>query len=185
MKKRIHINIGGVYAGREPTIIRTLLGSCVAVCLHDPAAAIGGMNHILLPGRADLDKFDNVARYAINAMELLINRLMGLGGRKQNFIAKVFGGAHVLPSISPENGVGPKNSRFVLQFLETESIAVAAMDIGGRDTRRIYFHTDTGEVFLKRIPFTQYPSLAHQEKRHLVSIRGKVGKSGGVTFFDT
>ena len=29
------------------TTISTLLGSCVACCLWDPIAAVGGMNHIL------------------------------------------------------------------------------------------------------------------------------------------
>ena len=114
MKKKVSIHIGGFHASTKPTVIDTLLGSCVAVCLYDHVAPVGGMNHILLPGKADLRHFDNVARYAINAMELLINRILNLGGKRQNLTAKVFGGAHVLPTISEENGVGAKNSEFVL-----------------------------------------------------------------------
>ena len=89
MKKSFSIHIGGFHASRNPAVIETLLGSCVAVCLYDPVARIGGMNHILLPGKADLKHFDNVARYAINAMELLINRVMTLGG-KRSFDRKGF-----------------------------------------------------------------------------------------------
>jgi chemotaxis protein CheD len=184
MKKKVRIHIGGFHASREPTVIETVLGSCVAVCLYDRVALIGGMNHILLPGKADLRHFDNVARYAINAMELLINRIMNLGGNRELLAAKVFGGAHVLPTISKENGVGPKNSEFVLEFLQMESISVIRQDLGGFDARRIYFHTDTSEVFLKRIPFTRQPKLGNEEKRVLHSVRKKAGKSTGITLFD-
>jgi chemotaxis protein CheD len=184
LKKRIRIHIGGFHASKTPTIIETLLGSCVAVCLYDSVARIGGMNHILLPGRADLKLFDNVARYAINAMELLINRVMTIGGKRQRLVAKVFGGAHVLPAISQENGTGTKNSEFVLEFLLMETISIVSRDLGGHDTRKIYFHTDSGEVFLKRIPFTRYPNINFEERRILELARRKAEKSGDVALFD-
>jgi chemotaxis protein CheD len=34
---------------RVDTTLQTVLGSCVAACLHDPVRRIGGMNHFLLP----------------------------------------------------------------------------------------------------------------------------------------
>ncbi len=148
--KRISIHIGGLHVSREPAVIDTLLGSCVAVCLYDSEARIGGMNHILLPGRADLEPSDNEARYATNAMELLLDGVIALGGERFRLEAKVFGGAHLCPTISAKNGVGAKNCEFVLEFLQMKAINVVAHDLGGRDTRRIYFRTDTSEVFLKR-----------------------------------
>jgi chemotaxis protein CheD len=184
MKKKINIHIGGLYASRRPAVIETVLGSCVAVCLHDRVARIGGMNHILLPGRADLKRFDNVARYAINAMEMLINRLMNLGGERPYFTAKVFGGAHILPAISSEHWVGAKNSEFVLEFLKTEAIVVVSQDLGGHDTRKIYFHTDTGEVFLKRIPFNSWPKISREENLVLDALRKKIEEPADVTLFD-
>ncbi len=131
VKKRISIHIGGFHASKEPTVIDTLLGSCVAVCLYDHVVSIGGMNHILLPGKADLQHFDNVARYAINAMELLINKVMTLGGERQHLVAKVFGGAHVLRAVSPENGMGAKNSEFVLEFWKWRPSESSARTLGG------------------------------------------------------
>jgi chemotaxis protein CheD len=43
----------GDYAAsnQEGEILQTLLGSCVATCIHDPVARVGGLNHFLLPGR--------------------------------------------------------------------------------------------------------------------------------------
>ncbi|MGA9528534.1 MAG: chemotaxis protein CheD [Terriglobales bacterium] len=46
----VRLPMGGVYASKTEVKITTLLGSCVAACLYDPAAQVGGMNHILLPG---------------------------------------------------------------------------------------------------------------------------------------
>jgi chemotaxis protein CheD len=184
LKKSYSIHIGGFHVSKEPAVIETLLGSCVAVCLYDSLERIGGMNHILLPGRADLRLFDNVARYAINAMELLINRVMTLGGKKKHLIAKVFGGAHVLPAVSAGNGMGAKNSEFVLEFLKMETISIASRDLGGHDTRKIFFHTDSGEVFLKRIPSTRYPNIGLEERRILELARRKAEESGDVALFD-
>ncbi len=183
MKQNISIHIGGFYASREPAVIETLLGSCVAVCLYDSVARIGGMNHIFLPGKADLKHFDNVARYAVNAMELLINRVMTLGGKRKHLVAKVFGGAHVIPAISPENGMGSRNSEFVIEFLQMEAISIVSRDLGGHDTRKIYFHTDSGEVFLKRIPSTRCPNISLKERRLLELARRKAEESGSVTLF--
>ena len=151
MKKRVNIHIGEFYASREPTVIYTLLGSCVAVCLFDPFNMMGGMNHILLPGRPDLRRFDNSARYGINAMELLINRIMKLGGDRKRIVAKIFGGAHIISVISRENSVGPKIAEFVKNFLKIEGIKIVRQDLGGNKTRKIFFHTDTGKVYLERV----------------------------------
>jgi len=183
MKKEVRIHIGELYACDCPTVINTLLGSCVAVCLMDPVKRIGGMNHILLPGKPDLKRFDDSARYGINAMELLINRIIDLGGNRRRLAAKVFGGAHVLPSMSRDNGMGEKNAAFVLDFLKNEDIKVSSKDTGGDEPRRIYFHTDTGDVFLKRIRPTLIRGVARQEKRLLSRVRREAVRPGEVDMF--
>jgi len=166
-KRETSIHIGEYHATRLPTIIYTLLGSCVAVCLYDRKKKIGGMNHILLPGTASIKSFNECARYGINAMELLINRVLKLGGEKKNLAAKVFGGANLLPSIPYEKCVGKKNILFVLNFLSRDSIPVISQDVGGNDSRKVYFHTDTGDVFLKRSLSIHYQQILEQERKAL------------------
>ena len=183
MKKQISIHIGEVYASQEPAVVRTILGSCVAVCLFDPAMRIGGMNHILLPGRADLTKFNVAARYGINAMELLINKIMGLGGHRDRLVAKVFGGAHLLPAISKKNGTGEKNAAFAVEFLQNEDIRIFNKDVGGHASRKIYFHTDTGEVLLKRIGSQYQRNIFAKQELHARCIRKEADKAGKVTLF--
>lgn len=182
-KSVVNIHIGDYYASKKPEIIHTMLGSCVAVCLIDPKQKIGGMNHILLPGKPDLRHFDDSARYGINAMELLINKILKLGGKRQMLIAKAFGGGHILPAISRENGVGRRNAKFVIDFLNNEGIRIVNQDLGGRESRKIYFHTDTGEVFMKRIRHNCCENIAREEKKQSLRIQLALKKSGDVVLF--
>lgn len=150
MSEIVHIESGEYYASKKPVEITTVLGSCVAVCLMNAEMNIGGMNHILMPGRIDMIKYNQPARYAINAMELLINKMMQMGADRFGLCAKVFGGAHIIDAISEVNAVGLKNASSIIEFLKKEEIKILSHDLGGRDTRRIYFHTGTGDVYLKR-----------------------------------
>src|SRR5204862_5137203 len=123
------IILGEIIARPEPTRIRTLLGSCVAVCLHDPVLKLGGMNHFMLPGDGASDDAD--ARFGVNAMELLINELMRLGSERRRLQAKVFGAANVLHGPGKGYCVAKANADFVLGFLKTEGIPIAAQRLGG------------------------------------------------------
>lgn len=89
MKTIVRIHIGQYFASAHPAIIQTILGSCISVCLFDPVTKIGGMNHILHTGEG-LASPDESARFGINAMELLINEMLGLGAvRKGNIVLEV------------------------------------------------------------------------------------------------
>jgi chemotaxis protein CheD len=78
-------------------VISTVLGSCVSVCLWDPDARIGGMNHMLLPDAAT-DTLNQSAG-AVD-MELLINAMVRIGASRSSLRAKVFGGASMLSGIT-------------------------------------------------------------------------------------
>ncbi len=159
MKRIISINIGGFYATARPTVITTILGPCVAVCLHDPGMQIGGMNHIFLPGKADPNDSKVPSRYSIDATELLIDKMIKLGANRNNLTAKIFGGAHVLPAASEMTGVGKKISASVVDCLHNAGIRIIEQDLGGCKARKIYLHTDTGEVLLKRMDSTLFTKI--------------------------
>lgn len=183
MTKKVKIHIGEYYASNNPLIIYTILGSCVAVCFFDPVKRVGGMNHILLPGKADLRSFNSEASYGINAMELLINRILRLGGERRRLEAKVFGGAHIISAISKENGMGKKNSGFAIEFLINENIKIVSSDLGGTESRRIFFHTNTGEVFLKRIPSMLQTCIVRDEALKFKLLKKDTYKTGEITLF--
>ncbi|MDM8543612.1 chemotaxis protein CheD [Desulfococcaceae bacterium HSG7] len=183
LKRQKTLHVGEYHASKAPLILNTILGSCVAVCLFDPVQRIGGMNHILMPGTLNLKNFDMSARYGINAMELLINRIMNLGGDRCRLQAKLFGGAHLIPSIPENDSIGKRNADFSKKFLNKEGIKIINADLGGHATRKIYFHTDTGKVFLKRTYSDHYKEIAKVEMRQLDRMRKKFKRLSDVTLF--
>jgi chemotaxis protein CheD len=156
-KRRIYI--GEFVASATPLLLQTLLGSCLAVCLRDPVTGIGGMNHILLPGRSNGDR---PARYGVNAMELLINAIMKQGGERRRLVAKVFGAANVLAALQSPT-VGEMNAAFVRDFLATEKIAIVAQRLGGTHAVQVHFNTNTGKTIVHSVDGTRLPAILNAE----------------------
>ena len=127
-------------------VMTTVLGSCVAACLYDPVAGVGGMNHFLLP-EADAHASRRIV-YGAQAMELLINDLIKLGGRKADMRAKLFGGARVVRGLSD---IGRANAEFAVLFLREEEIPCVSQSLGGTSARRVRFHPVGGRAGQKRI----------------------------------
>lgn len=121
--------------------LTAVLGSCIATCLWDPIARLGGMNHVLLPGRRALDRGGN--KFGIYAMEALINELMKKGACKSDLVAKIFGGACIF-----ENGlrIGDANVEFAQDYLDREGIPIVAQSTGGHRARRVQFFPECGRA---------------------------------------
>lgn len=136
---KLHL-IQGEYrvSADEQTVISTILGSCVAACLRDPMAGIGGMNHFLLPGRNDSQEG---LQYGAFLMELLINELLKAGARRDRLEAKLFGGACMLQGLTD---IGAQNAAFARQFLDAEGITYLGGSLGGSMARRVLFWPVTG-----------------------------------------
>ncbi|NOT57730.1 MAG: hypothetical protein HOP18_24255 [Deltaproteobacteria bacterium] len=155
--------IGGVFASRDAAEVQTTLGSCIAACLFDPVAGIGGMNHFLLPHSSSDAELPT--RYGIHAMEVLINDMMKLGGDRRRFQAKVFGGARVLALFANGATVAEKNVQFVQRFLGTENIPVVAHRLGGTQPMRVHFFTRTGRALVKPLGTKQVHTIVEEETR--------------------
>ena len=141
-RKIITICNGELAVSREPAVVLSaVLGSCVATCLYDPVARLGGMNHILLPGDAGAET--QSGRYGLFAMEALINAMMKDGAQKRRMRARLFGGASTFDNAL---GIGAANSDFALEFLSREDIPVMETQIGGRHARRVRFCPSSGEA---------------------------------------
>lgn len=147
-RKVIRLAIGDVAVSVAPADLTTVLGSCVAVCLHDPTLRAGGMNHIFLPSSPDGE--DSSRRYGVHAMELLINNLMREGCDRRRLVAKAFGGASLFGQ-NVETSVGTKNTKFVREFLTLERIPLVAEKLGGQRPLSIHFQTDDSRVRVKTV----------------------------------
>ena len=150
-ERRIHVIQGEFHVSDDPDVmLTTILGSCVAACLRDPVAQVGGMNHFLLPGADDRSQNRQAESYGVHLMELLVNELLHYGARRERLEAKLFGGAATTEGLCD---VGALNGRFAERFLRYEGIAYLGGSLGGDRGRRIQFWPTSGrarQVALKK-----------------------------------
>lgn len=178
--REIAIQAGGVHASAEGITIRTLLGSCVAVCLYDPAVRIGGMNHFLLP--ADTGGGDRApSTFGVHSMELLINGLMKLGADRRRLVAKVFGGGSVIGGLT--TAIGQRNVAFAREFLSDEGIQVVAQKVGATSALSVLFDTGTGTARVKEL--AAEPDVVRDERRCLQDLARPRSVDQDITFFGT
>ncbi|MGH1357332.1 MAG: hypothetical protein ACRBC3_01075 [Burkholderiaceae bacterium] len=145
---------GYLYVTSDEEQICTTLGSCIAVCVRDPDAKVGGMNHFLLPEKTEAPggtvgkKPADQNRYGSYAMENLIRAVIGCGGRRGNLEFKVFGGAKVLKAVG---SVGERNIEFVENFLLQAGLTATASDVGGTQARKVQYDPITGRAKVRRL----------------------------------
>ena len=178
--KEITLHVGGVHASAEPAVIKTLLGSCVAVCLWDREAFVGGMNHFLLPTGTGPDADDQPTRFGVHAMDRLIGEMVKLGADPRRCVAKIFGGASVLAISGTAANIPRANVQFVRTYLARENLRVAASSLGGTLPRQIRFCTDTGKVMVRRVVGPKAQALVTEEEQ---AERNRRARFGDVTLF--
>ena len=138
-----------IFADEEPHKVSTVLGTCVAVCLHDTKLNIGGINHFMLP----LWNGEGLAspKYGNIAIEKLLDKMYQMGSNKKDLVAKVFGGKEAEDEKQSVFNIGKRNFELALEKLETEKIKIVSQSIGGAFGRKLLYSTDTGEVLMKYI----------------------------------
>jgi chemotaxis protein CheD len=184
-KQAVKILPGTYYATKENTMIVTVLGSCVSVCLRDPYNKISGMNHFLLPSdhsNTHPDILSDSARYGVFAMELLINEMLKLGASKSCLEAKVFGGGNVLKGLNVSN-IGQRNAEFVVAYLTREQIPIVARDLEEDFARKVYFFPEDGSVQVKKLKSMNNMTIIDRESAYR-NIIGKTPSSGDVDLFE-
>jgi chemotaxis protein CheD len=161
---------GEFYVTREAEAVTTVLGSCISACIRDPQSGFGGMNHFMLPEEAAGAKdtwhaVDGGAstRYGVYAMERLVNELLKLGARRERLEIKLFGGAHILPSLID---VGQRNIAFAQAFLKLEGFKLAIQDVGEKFPRRVVYFPATGRVLVKHLRSIDCLILATRETHY-------------------
>lgn len=141
-ERRVHIVQGEYDVSRDPNVIlTTLLGSCVAACIHDPVAGVGGLNHFLLPESEGGDS--GHMRYGVHSMELLINGVLKLGARRDRLHVWLFGGAKLFDRLTD---IGSKNADFAESFVKREELIPMGGSLRGTKARRIQFWPVAGRA---------------------------------------
>ncbi|MCA9460588.1 MAG: hypothetical protein KC563_08565 [Nitrospira sp.] len=173
---------GEYFVSREPKVVYTVLGSCISVCLRDPLAGVGGMNHFMLAAPSSdnaLDRWVDTGRYGSFAMEMLMNEIFKRGGRKDRLEAKVFGGGKIYDGTID---IGAKNAAWALDFLEQEGISPLKADVGDLCPRKVYYFTDSGKVLLKKLDRVVANAIAQEEGQYREKLQRAPAQSD-VTLF--
>lgn len=141
--REVYLHPGQLVVSSEPCAVTTILGSCVAACLWDAEAGIGGVNHFLLPHFAGPGS--SSPRFGSVAMAQLVEELLRLGARAQRLRGKVFGGGCVVEALRRQShSLGTQNVEVALRFLRKLAIPVVSEDVGGDRGRKLVFRTTDG-----------------------------------------
>ena len=144
---RVYLAPGRLFVSDSPAQVTTILGSCVAVCLWDPEARLGGMNHFLLPEGVPASP-----RFGQSAVPLLIQAALDLGARRTRLRAKLFGGACVLEAFrAGSHHLGSRNVEVAREALRAAEIPVFVEDVGGDQGRKVVFDVQTGSAWVRAI----------------------------------
>ncbi|AGX87818.1 chemotaxis protein CheD [Candidatus Symbiobacter mobilis CR] len=170
---------GEYYVSTEDILITTVLGSCIAACIWDSRVRAGGMNHFMLP---DGESTEGMGRYGSYAMELLINQMVKLGGRRETMQAKVFGGGQVMAGFTAMN-VGERNTEFVLDYLATERIPIISQDVLDIHPRKVCYFPLSGKALVKRLAHAHPEALVVQERKGNVARVVQSTAGGSVDLF--
>ncbi|HKZ18402.1 MAG TPA: chemotaxis protein CheD [Geobacteraceae bacterium] len=149
--ERVYLKPGECHFSVRPSVVSTVLGSCISVTMFNPERRIGAICHAILPE----EKTPGEAfRFVDSSIMVMLKSFERHGIHRSGIEIKLFGGSDVLPTDNGRergNTVGKQNIGIALQVVEKEGLRLVTTDLGGTRGRKIVFHTHTGEIFLKRL----------------------------------
>lgn len=158
---QIFLQTGDCYLAVRPTMVTTVLGSCVAVIMTAPEREIGVICHAFLPDSTEATRFTGAGlqacRFVDKALEIMFDSMRRLKLSPSEMEVKIFGGASGIAVRSMEHttfDVGRRNVEMARNILKQEGATIAVMDVGGSQGRKLHYLTHTGEVWLKRLKKT-------------------------------
>lgn len=175
-RQRIFLLPGEMAFVREAASIETLLGSCVAVTLHDPARGWGGMNHYMVPSQTSSMDPGKVGDLAIPQL-IRMGELSGCSPRQLK--ASILGGGAVvghLAAAASSGGldIGRRNLACAVQALSKAGIPIVKQDVGGTEGRRISFDTQSGFTTVTRIEASTDRAARAAKANELQQRKGRV-----------
>ena len=156
--EKYHLNPGFIYVSMVPTIISTVLGSCVAVCMFDRVKKFGGMNHYLFPKISNAEK--PTARYGDVSIKKLYSTFIEFGSDPSSLTAHIIGGAY-LENNKESKVISDENIRICFHYLGELGIKIISEDTGGIMGRKLIYFSEQNEIFvakLQKIRSTDYYS---------------------------
>lgn len=125
------------------------LGSCVAVCLLDADASVGGLIHPMLPA-PEHDPTMEPGRYVTSSIADLIDHAIDAGAERTRLEATIVGGATMLQFSSTEEPIGTRNVSTAESVLSSAGIPIRNRAVGGSNGRSVVCDIDEGSVSIRQ-----------------------------------
>ncbi len=154
----VYLKAGEIFISDKPTVVKTVLGSCISVTMFNSRLRIGSICHGLLPDCNEISCFNCACvagfRYIDGSIGKMLEELQSRGIQNDEIEVKIFGGADMFKAVrgkpSPIN-FGEQNIKAAFKIMGDLNLRLTASDIGGPGEREIIFVPNTGQVFLKRL----------------------------------
>ncbi|MFH1504707.1 MAG: chemotaxis protein CheD [Candidatus Omnitrophota bacterium] len=145
MKQAIDVPTGKIEVGSGRTILKVnAIGSCVVVSVYSLKKKIGGLAHIMLPGESVDSKSGEERKYAVNAIDAMLKRIVFLGVDIEDIEVCMLGGANVLKR--PGETIGKNNVDSIIEILRKRKIKIKAQATGGIERRSLSFDVERGTI---------------------------------------
>jgi chemotaxis protein CheD len=146
----VRVDMADMKIERRPVTLITNVGSCVAICIHDPINKCGGLAHIMLPSSSICRKEVLHSKYADTAVPAITKAMQKSGKCSFGLTAKIAGGANMFPNLKSNTmNIGMKNVEAVKEALTEHGIKLLSEDVTGSYGRKVSFNVATGEVVVR------------------------------------
>jgi chemotaxis protein CheD len=159
-RERLSLGLGAAVVVDRPTVVRTVLGSCVAVIFHVPRLGLSALCHAQMPERdgrlccrsscpkpcGSSSADSNDLRYVTCCIRYMLAELQRRWVDKAEIVCTLVGGANVIRNIDPRWSVGERNVNTALQLLQCERIKIHYRDTGGTRGRVIEHLSDVNRT---------------------------------------
>lgn len=142
--KFIDVDTGKLIVSSKPVILRVMaIGSCVVMLVYNRFKKIGGMAHIMLPGKSPGQDSGNRTKYAEDAIDVLLDTAKKFGIKAEDLEVNLVGGANIIG----EGSISEEIEGSVLDYLKKLGIEPKNKKTGGTERRSVSLDIESGKVF--------------------------------------
>lgn len=169
MSKSVFLLPGEAHFAKEPTVISTLLGSCVALVIHDARRAWGGMNHYMLPDTSEGGGALAPGKYGDKAIPNLIKVATMSGCQIGDLRGRLYGGASVVGHLASTGSmdIGNRNVEVADRLCREAGLRIVERQVGGSTGRKLFFDVSDGSVRMNMIAQNEQNRQAAERRQRL------------------
>jgi len=155
---QIYLKPGEMHFADSPTLVVTVLGSCLSITMFSRKRGLAAICHGLLPQCGGDKNCNGECAEGFKYVDCAIRKMVRLFDKhkvkRSEIEVKCFGGADMFMREIQRPGVvsvGRQNVLTAERILKSEGLSMNVVDVGGLQGRKILFYTHSGEVYLKRL----------------------------------